>query len=67
MSATADLPSDLEYLGVTDCEMVVRMRLPTNLHQKEMALKLYSDLHRALFGGEADGDLQRALFGGADD
>lgn len=32
--ATNDDPTELEYLGVTDTELVVRLRLPTNLHQK---------------------------------
>ena len=32
--STNDDPTHLEYLGVTDTELVVRMRLPTNLHQK---------------------------------
>lgn len=32
--STNDDPTHLEYLGVTDTELVVRLRLPTNLHQK---------------------------------
>lgn len=60
-----EMDQECEVVGVTDTEMVVRLRLPCTLHQKvfvvdgstyqetiiskDMALILYEHLHRALF------------------
>jgi hypothetical protein len=68
MSATADSPSVLEHFGVTDCEMIVRMRMPTNLHQKDMMLPDGSVYQETILSKEAAlriyAHLHAALFGG---
>ncbi len=70
MSTTADAPSDsdLEIFLVADCEMIVKLRMPTNLHQKTMQLPNGNVFQETILSKEAAvrvyTDLHRALFGG---
>lgn len=69
MSATADRPSVLETFAVTDCEMIVRLRMPTNLHQRQMMLPDGSVFQETVLSKDhalkVYSDLHRALYGGA--
>ena len=69
MSTTTNTdPTELEYLGVTDAELVVRMRLPTNLHQKVFQMQDGSGYQETILSKDQAlklyDHMHQALYGG---